>query len=76
MEVEGEPHHIRLTVQPMPDAGHGPGLAMIVFEIMGAVATGSGTQHDLPEEAERLVAQLEAELLRTRDELERAVQDL
>ncbi len=77
VEVEGEPHLIRLTVQPMPDGGHAPGLAMIVFEIMGPVATGSLTsQPHSPEEAERLVAKLEAELLRTRDELERAVQDL
>jgi two-component system CheB/CheR fusion protein len=77
VELEGEPHHIRLTVQPMPDVGHSPGLTMIVFQIMGPVATGSNaSQPHSPEEAERLVAQLEGELLRTRDELERAVQDL
>ncbi len=76
VEVEGEPHHIRLTVQPMPDAGHSPGLTMVVFQILGPAASGTNvSQPPSPEEAERLVAQLEAELLRTRDELERAVQD-
>ncbi len=77
VELEGEPHHIRLTVQPMPEVGHAPGLTMIVFQIMGPVTTGpNASQPHSPEEAERLVAQLEGELLRTRDELERAVQDL
>jgi two-component system, chemotaxis family, CheB/CheR fusion protein len=77
VEVEGEPHFIRLTVQPMPEVGHASGLAMIVFQIMGPVASGSNSSYPpSPEEAERLVAKLEAELLRTRDELERAVQDL
>ncbi len=76
VEWEGEPHHIRLTVQPMPEVGHTPGLTMIVFQILGPVGTASSPSHPhSPEEAERLVAQLEAELLRTRDELERAVQD-
>ncbi len=75
VEVEGQPHKIRLTVQPMPDAGFENGLYMVVFETTGAIPDGapSSSAHS---ETERLVEQLESELVRTRDELERTVQDL
>ncbi|WP_170937355.1 MULTISPECIES: CheR family methyltransferase [Rhodomicrobium] len=75
VEVDGRPHRMRLTVQPMPEAGYENGLYMVVFDAsdVGADGVPSAVAHG---DTERLVEQLEAELLRTRDELERAVQDL
>ena len=72
--VEGK-RHMKITVQPMPELGEDFGSYMVVFQDMGAVRTPEAGMAD-PSENERLLEQLEVELLQTREELERSVQDL
>ncbi|WP_207480146.1 CheR family methyltransferase [Arenibaculum pallidiluteum] len=68
---------IRLTIQPMPELGHGAGLYMMVFQDRGpAVAARRRSERMAGGDADAVIEQLERELLRTREDLERTVQDL
>lgn len=68
-------HRIKLTVQPMPEAGEDAGLFMLIFQDCGVVTDPRGDTTFLPE-AEATVQRLEQELERTRIDLESTVQDL
>ncbi len=61
---------LRLTVQPMPELGQGAGSYMVVFQSI-PLAGGQVDATAAPRpDAEPMIEQLEAELHRTRDELE------
>ncbi|WP_176556104.1 PAS domain-containing protein [Rubellimicrobium rubrum] len=70
------PARLRLTVQPMPELGHGEGLYMVVFEDLGDPASrAQGEAGPGRPDAEALIETLERELARAREEVERAAQD-
>jgi two-component system CheB/CheR fusion protein len=66
---------VRLTVQPMPELGHGEGLYMLVLEDLGNATRTSGDATGARPDSEVVIESLERELNRAREELERAVQD-
>ncbi|MFC5567043.1 PAS domain-containing protein [Rubellimicrobium aerolatum] len=66
---------VRLTVQPMPELGHGEGLYMLVFEDLGPAARPATEAGAAPPQAEAVIEGLERELAQAREEVERAAQD-
>ncbi|WP_176556194.1 PAS domain-containing protein [Rubellimicrobium rubrum] len=66
---------VRLTVQPMPELGHGEGLYMVVFEDLGAAMRPVAEAGAASPEAEAVIDGLERELAHAREEVERAAQD-
>jgi PAS domain S-box-containing protein len=66
---------VRLTVQPMPELGHGEGLFMLVFESLGDANRSGGEAAAGRPDAEAVIECLERELSCAREELERAIQD-
>lgn len=75
IRAQDGPQPLRLTVQPMPELGHGEALFMLVFQPAPATALGNRVVAPAPD-AEAVIGQLERELVRTREDLERTVQDL
>jgi two-component system CheB/CheR fusion protein len=77
LQVENDlRERVRITVQPMPELGEDEGRYMVVFQDLGPTSPAEESSPPQRPEAEGLVEQLEAELLRTRDDLERMVQDI
>lgn len=78
LSVQGESgrRRVRITVQPMPALGENDATYMIVFSDLGAADARDAGSAAPSADSERMVELLEAELLRTREDLERAVQDL
>ena len=66
---------VRLTVQPMPELGHGEGLYLLVFEDLGSATRTSGDSGSASPDSEAAIESLERELTRAREEIERAAQD-
>jgi two-component system CheB/CheR fusion protein len=75
VRAQDGPQPLRLTVQPMPELGHGEALFMLVFQPAPTTALGNRILTPAPD-AEAVIGQLERELVRTREDLERTVQDL
>jgi PAS domain S-box-containing protein len=65
----------RIVVQPMPELGEYTGTYMVVFFDLGQM-TGTDTLSTANPDNDRLFADLEADLFKAREELERLVQDL
>ncbi len=66
---------LRITVQPMPELGQSAGSYMVVFQSIPLVAGQADNAAAPRADTEPMIALLEDELHRTRDELERLVLD-
>ncbi|EMI15645.1 signal transduction histidine kinase with CheB and CheR activity, partial [Rhodopirellula maiorica SM1] len=83
--VEGGIQRVHITVQPMPEMGSDQSLHLVVFHRIGTPLQASihddsirssGGAKLLDSKAGQVIEQLELELLRARDALERTVQEL
>jgi two-component system CheB/CheR fusion protein len=72
-------HHVNLIVRPMPELGDDPGLFMVVFQEVVAVAAveGPGILSSGPVTADDpIIRRLEAELRSTKDHLQATLEEL
>lgn len=76
LRCNGRVQPVTVTVQPMPSLGEERSLFLVVFEDRGTALATPDAGGEGGGEAERVIAQLEAELTGTRDDLESAVQEL
>src|SRR5205085_8506369 len=76
-ELDGQQHHVNLTVRPMPELGDDPGLFMVVFQDVVAVATeGPGVLSSGPVTLDDpIIRRLEAELRSTKDHLQATLEE-
>ena len=76
LKTEKGVERIRLTVQPMPQLGEGSGLFLLVFADLGLQSDSTENRaRPTDDEADAFIEHLEAELLATREHLERTIQE-
>ena len=77
-ELDGQKHQVNLIVRPMPELGDDPGLFMVVFQEVVAVATEGAVLFSAGLVAldDPIVRRLEAELRSTKDYLQATLEEL